>query len=172
MAKIQDTVSGSKIQVSSDHPDLKPETPPKVKHFENLSIFQMARELCKQVYAITKKGEFHKVMRFVQQIRAAAGSIMDNIAEGFERDGNKEFINFLYIAKGSCGEVRSQVIRASDVGFIDNETATRLYNDCMNLSKAISKFVTSLRESKFSGLKFQDSRSKFQETGTDLKPES
>ena len=107
----------------------------KAGKFEDLTIFQMARDLTKEVYVITKDGEFHKDNRFVQQIHAAAGSIMDNIAEGYERDGNKEFINFLYIAKGSCGEVRSQIIRASDVGFIDNETATRLYNDCMNLSK-------------------------------------
>ena len=126
---------------------------PKAKSFEDLTIFQMARDLCKEVYAITKHGEFHKDTRFVQQIRAAAGSIMDNIAEGFERDGNKEFINFLYIAKGSCGEVRSQIIRASDVGFMDNETATRLYNDCVALSKAISKFITSLRGSTITGLK-------------------
>ena len=78
---------------------------------------------------------------------------MDNIAEGFERDGNKEFINFLYIAKGSCGEVRSQIIRASDVGFIDNDTAKRLYNDCLNLSKSIAKFIASLRKSTITGLK-------------------
>ena len=78
---------------------------------------------------------------------------MDNIAEGYERDGNKEFVNFLYIAKGSCGEVRSQIIRASDVGFIDNETATRLYNDCLGLSKAISKFISSLKSSPITGLK-------------------
>ena len=125
----------------------------KVQKFEDLTIFQMARDLTKEVYAITKNGEFHKDTRFVQQIHAAAGSIMDNIAEGYERDGNKEFVNFLYIAKGSCGEVRSQIIRASDVGFIDNETATRLYNDCVSLSKAISKFITSLKGSSITGLK-------------------
>lgn len=89
---------------------------------------------------------------------------MDNIAEGYERDGNKEFINFLYIAKGSCGEVRSQIIRASDVGFIDQETATRLYNDCLNLSKSISKFIKTLKTSGLSGLKFQDPSSKIQES--------
>ena len=116
----------------------------KVQRFEDLTIFQMARDLCKDVYAITKDGEFHKDMRFVQQIHAAAGSIMDNIAEGYERDGNKEFINFLYIAKGSCGEVRSQISRATAVGFIDKDTAKKLYNDSFNLSKAISKFITSL----------------------------
>ena len=125
----------------------------KVQRFEDLTIFQMARDLCKDVYAITKDGEFHKDMRFVQQIHAAAGSIMDNIAEGYERDGNKEFINFLYIAKGSCGEVRSQIIRATDVGFIDKDTAKKLYNDSLNLSKAISKFITSLKGSPITGLK-------------------
>ncbi len=125
----------------------------KIGRFEDLNIFQMARNLCKEVYAITKQNEFKTDTRFVQQIHAAAGSIMDNIAEGYERDGNKEFINFLYIAKGSCGEVRSQLIRATDVGFIDNETATRLYNDCLNLSKAISKFITTLKGSSITGLK-------------------
>ena len=125
----------------------------KAQKFEDLTIFQKARELCKEVYAVTKEDEFHKDVRFVQQIHASAGSVMDNIAEGFERDGNKEFINFLYIAKGSCGEVRSQIIRASDVGFLDNETAAKLYNDCLNLSKAISKFISSLKSSSITGLK-------------------
>ena len=142
----------------------------KVEKFEDLAIFQSARSLCKEVYAITKDGDFSRDSRFVQQIHAAAGSIMDNIAEGFERQGNKEFVNFLYIAKGSCGEVRSQIIRASDVGFIDNETATKLYNDCLSLSKALSKFIKSLRESGIAGLKFQDSRSKFQDSSS--KPET
>lgn len=91
----------------------------KAQKFEELEIFQSARNLCKEVYAITKEGGFNKDIRFAQQIHASAGSVMDNIAEGFEREGNKEFINFLYIAKGSCGEVRSQIIRASDVGYID-----------------------------------------------------
>lgn len=144
----------------------------KAKKFEDLTIFQKARELCKEVYAITKEGEFHKDVRFVQQIHASAGSVMDNIAEGFERDGNKEFINFLYIAKGSCGEVRSQIIRASDVGFIDNDTATKLYNDCLNLSKSISKFIKSLKTSGLLGLKFQDPRSRFQESEADVEPET
>lgn len=137
-------VSGFKFHVSSMA---------KAQKFEELTIFQMARDLCKEVYGITKEGEFSRDSRFVQQIRAAAGSVMDNIAEGFERDGNKEFVNFLYFAKGSCGEVRSQIIRASDVGFIDNDSATKLYNDCINISKSISKFITSLKGSSITGLK-------------------
>ena len=125
----------------------------KAQCFEDLTIFQMARSLCKEVYDITKNGDFKKDARFVQQIHASAGSVMDNIAEGYEREGNKEFMNFLYIAKGSCGEVRSQIIRASDVGFIDNDTSTRLYNDCIGLSKAISAFVKSLKTSGYRGSK-------------------
>ena len=126
---------------------------PKADKFEDLAIFQAARNLCKEIYAITKDGEFHKDSRFVQQIHASSGSVMDNIAEGFERGGNKEFVNFLYIAKGSCGEVRSQIIRASDVGFIDKDTATRLYNNCMGLSKAISAFIKSIKSSDYRGSK-------------------
>ncbi len=128
----------------------------KVSKFEDLEIFQSARKLCKEVYEITNGGEFHKDIRFAQQIHASAGSVMDNIAEGYEREGNKEFVNFLYIAKGSCGEVRSQIIRASDVGFIDNDTSTRLYNDCIGLSKAISAFVKSLKTSDYRGSKHLD----------------
>ena len=128
----------------------------KASKFEDLEIFQSARKLCKEVYEITKGDEFHKDIRFVQQIHASAGSVMDNIAEGYEREGNKEFINFLYIDKGSCGEVRSQIIRASDVGFIDNDTSTRLYNDCIGLSKAISAFVKSLKTSDYRGSKHRD----------------
>ena len=98
--------------------------------FEDLTIFLKARELSKQVYQITRQGEFKYDSRFVQQIRASAGSVMDNIAEGYERQGNKEFKNFLYIAKGSCGELRSQVMRAHDVNFITDETYNQMYADC------------------------------------------
>ena len=78
-----------------------------------------------QVYKATDQKPLKYDSRFVQQIHAAASSIMDNMAEGYEHDGNKEFVNFLYIAKGSYGDVRSQIIRASDVGFIDYETANK-----------------------------------------------
>jgi len=127
----------------------------KVQRFEDLSIFQMARKLCKAVYAITKDGEFHKDVRFVQQIHAAAGSIMDNIAEGYERDGNKEFINFLYIAKGSCGEVRSQIIRASDVGYLTPEEYDELYTECRILSAGIMNFIKEIKASGFTGAKYK-----------------
>ena len=126
-----------------------------VKDFEDLAIFQKARELSKKIYPITKRGECKYDSRFVQQIRAAVGSIMDNIAEGFERGGNKEFVNFLYIAKGSCGEVRSQLIRANDVGYLTPDEYTELYNDCRKLSAAIMNFIKEIRTSEYTGAKFK-----------------
>jgi len=109
----------------------------KVERFEDLVIWQQARKLSKEVYEITKMGDFRYDSRFVQQIRAAVGSVMDNIAEGFERDGNKEFVQFLYIAKGSCGEVRSQLYRAFDAQFINEDTFTRMLNESLSLNKGI-----------------------------------
>lgn len=127
-----------------------------VERFEDLRIWQMARELCKEIYQHTEKKPWKMDSRFVQQIRAAAGSVMDNIAEGFERDGNKEFVQFLYVAKGSCGEVRSQIIRASDVGFLDNNSATKLYNDSVELSKSISAFIKRIKSSPITGIKYKN----------------
>lgn len=123
--------------------------------FEDLAIFLKARELSKQVYQITRQGEFKYDSRFVQQIRASAGSVMDNIAEGYERQGNKEFKNFLYIAKGSCGELRSQVMRAHDVNFITDETYNQMYADCKKLSIAIANFIKTIKDSEFKGTRYQ-----------------
>ncbi len=126
----------------------------KVNRFEELVVWQKARELSKDIYSYTKRGEFKFDTRFVQQIRAASGSVMDNIAEGFERAGNKEFINFLYIAKGSCGEVRSQIARALDAEYINDEEYRLLYIKCINLSSNIMKFISSITESEYKGPKY------------------
>lgn len=126
-----------------------------VRDFEELSIFQKARELSKKIYPITQRGDFKNDFRFVQQIRAAAGSIMDNIAEGFERTGNKEFLNFLYIAKGSCGEVRSQLIRANDIGYITPEEYDELYTECRKLSAGIMNFIKEIKSSEMEGAKYK-----------------
>ena len=123
--------------------------------FEDLAIFLKARELSKQVYQITRQGEFKYDSRFVQQIRASAGSVMDNIAEGYERQGNKEFKNFLYIAKGSCGELRSQVMRAHDVNFITDETYNQMYADCKKLSISIANSIKPIKDSEFKGTRYQ-----------------
>ena len=126
-----------------------------VKDFEELAIFQKARELSKKIYPVTNRDGFKSDFRFVQQIRAAAGSIMDNIAEGFERTGNKEFLNFLYIAKGSCGEVRSQLIRANDVGYLTPEEFDELYLECLKLSAGIMNFIKEIKASDITGAKYK-----------------
>jgi len=126
-----------------------------VKDFEELAIFQKARELSKKIYPVTNKEGFKSDFRFVQQIRAAAGSIMDNIAEGFERGGNKEFLNFLYIAKGSCGEVRSQLIRANDIGYLTSQEYDELYSECRKLSAGIMNFIKEIKASDITGAKFK-----------------
>src|ERR1041384_2391567 len=89
-----------------------------VTHFEELQIWKDARVLAKEIYSLTSGARFSKDFNLRGQIRAAAVSIMANIAEGFERSGNQEFSQFLYVAKGSCGEVRSQLYIAMDQGYL------------------------------------------------------
>ena len=127
----------------------------KVRRFEDLEAFQKARFLCKEVYSVTSSSPFCYDYRFVQQIRAAAGSIMDNIAEGFEREGNKEFIQFLYIAKGSCGEVKSQLYRASDVGYITNEKFCELLSKTKDVKEKITSLIRYLKQSDLKGKKYK-----------------
>ena len=91
------------------------------KTFEEINAWQNARVLVKDVYAMTRCGDFSKDYGLRDQIQRAAVSICSNIAEGFERRGNKEFINFLWIAKGSAAEVCSQLYHARDLGYITEE---------------------------------------------------
>jgi four helix bundle protein len=85
-----------------------------IKRFEDIEAWQRAREIAKNIYRITSSGEFSRDYGLKDQIRRSSVSIMSNIAEGFERDGNKEFIYFLSLAKGSCGEAASQLYVALD----------------------------------------------------------
>ena len=126
-----------------------------VSDFEELLIYQQSRALAKQVYDITRQGEFKYDTRFVQQMRASSGSISDNIAEGFERQGNREFLQFLYIAKGSCGEFRSQINRAYDALFISKETYEQMYADCRKLGAGILNFIKSVKSFDSKGSKYE-----------------
>jgi len=123
------------------------------KQFEDLDIWKQSRELCKDVYRITNYKLFSKDFKFLEQIRSSAGSVMDNIAEGFERNGNKEFIQFLYISKGSCGETRSQLHRALDNIYISKEEFEMLYDKAFRLSKSLSNFILYLKDSNITGHK-------------------
>ncbi len=80
-----------------------------IEKFEDLVIWQLGRELAKEVYELTKADCWKEDFEFRGQVRSSSGSVPDNIAEGFEREGNNEFVNFLSIAKGSCSECRSQI---------------------------------------------------------------
>jgi four helix bundle protein len=96
-----------------------------VLNFEELEIWQLARQQAIEIFRLYSIEPFSKDWELRNQINAASGSVMDNIAEGFERSGNKEFTNFLLISKGSNGEVRSQLYRAHDRNYITIEKFRR-----------------------------------------------
>ena len=129
-----------------------------IKYFEDLVIWQEARKLCQTIYQITKIDDFSKDIRFCSQIKAAAGSIMDNIAEGFEREGRKEFVQFLYVAKGSCGEVRSQLHRAADAGYINQDQYNSLILQTRNLNVTINNFIKYLRQTEIEGQRYNSQK--------------
>lgn len=118
------------------------------KKFEDLEIWQDARILVSKIYKTTSKTKFSKDYGLKDQIQRAAVSIMNNIVEGFEREGNAEFIRFLSISKGSAGEVRSLLYVAKDLGFINDEEFKFLFNSSLQLIKRISKLISYLRKSK------------------------
>ena len=126
----------------------------KINCFEELEIWQEARELCKIIFKLTSVEPFSKDYKFRDQIRDASGSIMDNIAEGFGRDGNKEFINFLSIAKASSEETRSQSYRAFDYEYISDKQFNDLLERTKRISKKITVLIQYLRKSSIPGPKF------------------
>ena len=130
-----------------------------IKRFEDLEIWQDARRLSKEIILISKNTELNKDFRFNAQIKNASGSVMDNIAEGFERNGNAEFRQFLSIAKGSSGEVRSQLYRVFDNDYINDEKLNYLVTEYERLSVKIHNFITYLNKRDFKGTKFLDNSS-------------
>jgi four helix bundle protein len=126
-----------------------------IVRFEDLDAWKMARELTREIYRITKYDRFSRDFGLVNQIREASVSVMSNVAEGFERDGNKELCNFLSIGKGSAGEVRSQLYDAFDQDYISREDFDAVYDKATASGRVIAGLSNYLKQSNYKGLKFR-----------------
>jgi four helix bundle protein len=123
--------------------------------FEDIIAWQKARELCKLINVLTDKQKFSKDFKLISQIKGSSGSAMDNIAEGFERGGNKEFIQFLFISKGSAGETRSQLYRALDNNYITEKDFTSAYDLANDVGKLVGGLISHLKTSELKGDKYK-----------------
>ena len=124
------------------------------RKFEEIKAWEKARQLTVAVYAVTKQGEFSRDFGLRDQIQRAVVSIGSNIAEGFERNGNKEFVKFLYYAKGSAGEVQSQLYAAKDLGYIDDIRFRELYDAARLIADMIGALIKSMKESGYQGPRY------------------
>ena len=127
----------------------------RIEKFEDIEGWKLARRVTNRVYDVSSTGDFNRDFALVNQIRRASISILSNIAEGFERDGNKEFLQFLSVAKGSCGEVRSQMYIAADRGYVDETTFNEIGGLLIETSQKISGFMKYLRQADERGRKFK-----------------
>jgi len=116
-----------------------------MKTFEDIEVYQLSKDICLNVFKLSNE-KFNKNYGFKDQIQRAAVSVMNNIAEGFERETRKEFIRFLYYSKGSVGEVRSMLNIAVELGYLTHDEYKDLKNKCENVSKQLSNFIKYLKE--------------------------
>jgi four helix bundle protein len=123
--------------------------------FEDIEAWQRARELTREIYTVSNENPFSKDFGLRDQVRKTSVSIMSNIAEGFERGGTKEFIQFLSVAKGSSGELRSQLYVALDQGYLKEERFDWLLGTALETSRMISGLINYLRKSKMKGPKYK-----------------
>ena len=127
-----------------------------ITRFEDIEAWRKARILSKEIYRLTGSGRFAHDFALQDQLRRASVSIMSNIAEGFERDGNKEFRQFLSIAKGSTGEVRSQLYVALDAGYLEEAEFNRVAQMTIEIGRAIENFMRYLASSELRGNKLKE----------------
>ncbi|MBP6023567.1 four helix bundle protein [Ferruginibacter sp.] len=124
-----------------------------IKSFEDIESWKKAREVCKLLGQLIDEGKFKNSFRLINQIEGSSGSIMDNIAEGFERGTRAEFIQFLGYSKGSCGELRSQLYRAFDRSFIAEKEFEDLKILVLQTSGLIQNFISYLQNSEVAGVR-------------------
>ncbi|MEX0362879.1 MAG: four helix bundle protein [Allomuricauda sp.] len=125
-----------------------------MKGFEELEVWNMSRELCNEVWQIMLYTTLAKDFELRNQMNSASGSVMDNIAEGYEGNGNREFIQFLSISKASCGELRSQLCRCLDRRHISQKQFDAIYNMTLTLGKKLCAFKSYLKKSERKGSKY------------------
>ena len=125
------------------------------KTFEEIQSWQKARALNDLIGKLIDSGRFERNFSLISQIERSAGSIMDNIAEGFERSGNREFLQFLYIAKGSCGEFRSQLYRALDRGYISMNDFEMYYSLAKEIIVLLQKLIEYMHQTELKGTKYK-----------------
>jgi four helix bundle protein len=125
------------------------------KRLEDLRVFQHARALTKRIYEVSRDGQFSRDYPLRDQIRRAAVSVMANIAEGYERGSNTELVQFLYIAKGSCGELRAHLVVALDQEYVRSEQYESVLELCLQTSGMLSRFIDYLKGTEIRGLKFK-----------------
>ena len=124
-----------------------------IKKFEDIEAWKVARDLCNKIGTAIDKGSFKKSYRLITQIEGSSGSIMDNIAEGFERGTRSEFIQFLGYSKGSCGELRSQLYRALDRKYISQQLFDEFYVMAVRISAMLQKLIEYLQQTKVKGVR-------------------
>ncbi len=129
-----------------------------IVRFEDIEAWQIGRELVRAIYRVSKRGEFARDFALRDQIRRAVVSVTSNIAEGFERGGNREFIQALSVAKGSAGEVRSQLYVALDEEYVSQPEFDELCALALRTSRLIAGFMTFLQKTEIRGPKFQEER--------------
>ena len=127
----------------------------KIEKFEDIESWKLAREVTKLVYRVSSTGGFSRDFALRDQIRRSAISIMSNIAEGFERDGDKEFVQFLAIAKGSCGEARAQLYVALDQEYVNPAEFESIYEKLVETSRLICGLMKYLIQSDLKGSKYR-----------------
>src|ERR1035437_933234 len=130
-----------------------------IQKFEDLKVWQKAREVNLEIYKLSNNGSFSKDFGLRDQIRRASVSILSNVAEGFERNGNKEFNQFLSIAKASAAEVRAQLYVAKDLEYISNDEFTEVVNGLIEVSKMLSGLMSYLKTTEIKGSKFMEDQS-------------
>lgn len=128
----------------------------KIEKFEDLEIWNKSREICINIETLFETTNLGKRFSMKDQMDRSSGSIMDNIAEGFERNGNREFVNFLSFSKGSCGELKSQLYRALDKNLISQSEFDNLSVKIELVKNKIGAFMKYLNSTEIKGLKFNN----------------